>query len=273
MPPTAPSPSPHFGLGGRIALITGAAVGVGHAIVRAFLEAGARVAVVDIDHKALNRAEEELEALGDAIFLEADVADAKAPARCFEAAEGLLGPVDTLVNNAGITGPIGPLEGIDPADWRRTLEVNLIAPALWTAEYLRRLPPGEEGSARGCVINLSSTAGKRPLLHRTPYCASKAGVIGLTRALAAELGPQGVRVNAICPGPVRGERIERLLVERARSHGRTVEEERAHTLSSSPLRTFISPESVAAAAVYLASDAARHITGEDMNVTAGIVMY
>ncbi len=273
MPHASPSPLSHHNLGGRAALLTGAAAGVGLAIARAFLGAGAKVTVVDLDLGALARAEEALQAAGNALFLEADVAEAGAPARCFEAAEGALGPVDTLVNNAGIAGPIGPLEGIDPAGWRQTLEVNLTAPALWAAEFLRRLPPGEEGGERGCIINLASTAGKRPLIHRTPYCASKAGVIGFTRSLAAELGSQGVRVNAICPGPVRGERIERVLAARARSHGRTLEEERARTLSSIPLRTFVEADAVAAAAIYLASEAACHVTGEDMNVTAGNVMH
>ncbi len=262
-------------LTGRVALVTGAGSGIGLAISRAFLSAGARVALVDVDGEALAAAETSLAAGERALFLEADVSGAGEPARCLEAAEKALGPVDTLVNNAGIAGPMQQAEEVDPAGWRETLEVNLTAPFLWTAEFVRRLPAegGEGESSAGCVINLSSTAGKRPLVNRAAYCASKAGVIGLTRALAAELGPRGIRVNAICPGAVRGERIERVLRGRAEAAGRSYEEEMARTFAETPLGGFVEPEDVAAAAVYLASAAARFVTGEDMNVNGGRVMF
>lgn len=265
------APAPAHVLDGRAALVTGAAAGIGRAIALAFLGAGAKVVFVDTDLEALTRLQKE--APGDALFLEADVTAPDAPSRCLEGAEAAFGPVTILVNNAGVAGPTLPVDQIGEADWERTLAVNLTAPFRWAAEFVRRLPPAEPGRERGCVVNLASVSGKRPLVNRAPYCASKMGVIGLTRCLAAELGPKGVRVNALCPGAVEGERIVAVLQGRAAAHGRSYEEEMAATVADTPLGRLVRPEDVADAAVFLASDAARFVTGEDMNVTGGRVMY
>ncbi|MDA0999490.1 MAG: SDR family oxidoreductase [bacterium] len=257
----------------RVAIITGAGAGIGLATARAFLAAGARVVMTDVDGPRLSAAVSPLEAGDRVVCLEGDVSKAGAPGRAFDAAEEKFGAVDILVNNAGIMGPVAPIESMDPAGWRETLEVNLTAPFLWTAEFLRRLPAEIPEDRNVCVIHISSVSGKKPLVHRAPYCAAKAGIIGLTRQMALELGPRGIRVNAICPGAVSGERIERILKGRAEASGRTLEEERAYTLAETPLGAFIDPADIAAASVFPASDAARLITGEDMNVNGGRVMY
>jgi NAD(P)-dependent dehydrogenase (short-subunit alcohol dehydrogenase family) len=258
-------------LADRTTLITGAASGIGFAMVRAFLAAGARVAVVDRDPEALAVASKKLRKPGETLFLEADVAEGGAPARCFGSAEGAFGRVDVLVNNAGISGPVAPVEKMDAAAWRETLEINLTAPALWSGEYVRRYC--RRGGKEGVILITASTLGKCPLVNRAAYCTSKLGLIALTRVLATELGPSGVRVNAICPGGVAGPRIERVLQKRAEEKSHSYEEERAFILGETPLGVLITPEDVAAAAIFLASDAARHITGEDLNVSGGRVMY
>lgn len=267
---------PKDALTGRVAIITGAGAGIGLATARAFLVSGAKVVVTDLDGGALEAAFPEAaspEVEARVLCLEDDVSAPGAPVRAFNAAAEKFGAVDILVNNAGIMGPVAPIEKIEPDAWRQTLEVNLTAPFLWTAEFLRRLPAEIPDDRNVCVIHISSVSGKKPLMNRAPYCAAKAGIIGLTRQMALELGPRGIRVNAICPGAVSGERIERILKGRAEAAGRTIEEERAYTLAETPLGEFIAPADIAAAAVFLASGAARLITGEDMNVNGGRVMY
>jgi len=125
----------------------------------------------------------------------------------------------------------------------------------------------------GSLIAISSMTGKRPLHGRTPYAAAKMGVIGLVRTLAAELGPYGIRVNAVCPGAVAGPRIEAVLARQAAVRGITEEAVRAEVTGLSPLRRMVHPEEVAAACAFLASGGSAAITGEDLNVTAGVVMY
>jgi NAD(P)-dependent dehydrogenase (short-subunit alcohol dehydrogenase family) len=129
----------------------------------------------------------------------------------------------------------------------------------------------ERGS--GSVVLIGSVTGKRPLYARTPYAASKLALVGLVRTLAWELGPLGMRANLISPGPVEGERLERVIQGQADAKNISLEEARAQLSSGSPLQRFVPPDDVAEAAVFLASDAAASITGEDFNVTAGLAMY
>jgi 3-hydroxybutyrate dehydrogenase/3-oxoacyl-[acyl-carrier protein] reductase len=129
----------------------------------------------------------------------------------------------------------------------------------------------ERGS--GSVVVIGSATGKRPLKGRTPYAASKLGLVGLVRTLAWELGEHGIRANLISPGFVDGERIKKVIEGQAAATGRTLEETRAELAASSPLQRFVDPEDIAEAVVFLGSDAASSVTGEDLNVTAGLVMY
>ena len=253
-------------LPGRTVLITGAASGIGLATSRACLAAGAKVALLDMNPDSLKKAEAEIGGAA-AFFFEGDISEEETFPRCFEAAEKALGPVDVLVNNAGILGPIAQLEEIDREGWRRTFDVNLFSAAMGTGEFVRRYR--SRGGTAGVVINISSIAAMQPMVRLAPYCASKAALISFSRAAANELGPLGIRVIAICPAAVRGPRLERVVRDRAKKYGRTYEEEDALLSADSPLGKLVEFEDVANTAVFLASDAARLITGVEINVTGG----
>jgi NAD(P)-dependent dehydrogenase (short-subunit alcohol dehydrogenase family) len=179
------------------------------------------------------------------------------------------GRIDILVNNSGIAGPTAYVHDITPEQWDETFNVNLRGAFL----CCRAVVPIMIKQRQGKIINIASMTGKRPLPMRTPYCATKMGLIGLTRCLALELGKFNINVNAICPGPVAGSRIESVIKNAAEAEGISEEEVRNRFLSASPLRRFVSAEDVAKCAVFLASEDSVNMTGQDLNVTAGIVMY
>jgi len=182
---------------------------------------------------------------------------------------GHLGPVRVVVANAGIAGPTAPLHEITLADWRETIATDLDGVFLTFRAFIPAMIERRDGS----LIAISSMTGKRPLHGRTPYAAAKMGVIGLVRTLATELGPYQIRVNAICPGAVAGPRIDRVLALQAAARGITEEAARAEMTGLSPLRRLVRAEEVAEACVFLASDGSAAVTGEDLNVAAGVVMY
>jgi NAD(P)-dependent dehydrogenase (short-subunit alcohol dehydrogenase family) len=180
-----------------------------------------------------------------------------------------LGPVHTVVANAGVAGPTRPLHEITLADWRDTLAIDLDGVFLTFRAFI----PGMIARRGGSLIAISSMTGKHPLHGRTPYAAAKMGVIGLVRTLATELGPHHIRVNAICPGAVAGPRIEQVIRKQAAIRGITEEQARAALTEASPLGRMVEAAEVAQACAYLASDNSAAVTGEDLNVTAGVVMY
>jgi NAD(P)-dependent dehydrogenase (short-subunit alcohol dehydrogenase family) len=180
-----------------------------------------------------------------------------------------LGVPDVVVANAGIAGAIRPLHELTYEEWRACLGVDLDGVYL----TFRRLIPGMIGRGSGSLIALSSMTGKRPLPDRTPYAAAKMGVIGLVRSLALELGPHGITVNSVCPGAVAGPRLDRVVAQQAQALGISVEESLHRFSDPAALKRPTRADEVAAACVFLASDAGSGITGEDMNVSAGLVMY
>jgi len=180
-----------------------------------------------------------------------------------------VGPLDALVANSGIAGPTSELWNIAPEEWDETLRVNLTGTFLLARALL---PPMIE-RRRGSIVVVGSTTGKRPMYGRTPYAATKAGLIGLVRTLAVELGPVGVRVNLISPGAVAGPRIEGVIREQARAAGVSYDAFLEEATKSTPLRRLIPPEDIAAAAVFLASDDSASTTGEDLNVSGGLAMH
>ena len=180
-----------------------------------------------------------------------------------------LGRVHTVVANAGIAGPTAPLHEIQLAEWRNCLATDLDGVFL----TFRAFVPAMIESGAGSLVAISSMTGKRPLHGRTPYAAAKMGVIGLVRTLAVELGLHGIRVNAVCPGAVAGPRIDDVIRRQAATRGITEDEALLAFTGASPLARLVEANEVAAACVYLASDAAASITGEDLNVSAGVVMY
>ena len=236
-------------------LITAGASGIGLAVARAFHATGARVYICDIDAAALAHVAAQLP---DLLTRRCDVgARADVTAMVTDAAQRM-GGIDVLVNNAGIGGPTKPVHELDPADWDKVLQVNLTG----TFDVTRNAIPHLIRAGSGVVINMSSAAGRFGYPNRSPYSATKWALIGFTKTLSMELGGHGVRVNAIAPGAVDGERAERVFQGRAQASGRTVEEEKRIGLASQSLKELVDPKDIAQLAVFLASDAAKSISGQ-----------
>ncbi len=246
-------------LAGKRVMVTAGAQGIGRAIALAFLEAGARVEICDVEPEALAAFAAEAPAAGATL---ADVSDEAQVEAFFAAALGRLGGLDVLVNNAGIAGPTAPVEAIALADWRATLAVNLDGAFLCA----RKAAPILKAQGQGAIVNLSSTAGLFGYPLRTPYASAKWAVIGLTKSLASELGPHGVRVNAICPGPVEGERMVRVIAAQAAARGIPEAEIREQYESSVSMRRFVTHEEIAASALFLCSEAGAAISGQALPV-------
>lgn len=247
------------GLAGARVLVTAGGSGIGNVIVGAFVEAGASVFTCDVDHALVAALRASRPAVGATV---ADVADEADVDRLFTEAGAHLGGLDVLVNNAGIGGPVGCVEDLSLHDWERTLAVNL------TGSFLcaRRAAPLLKAQRSGCVVNMSSHYGLFGGPTRSPYAASKWALIGFTKTLAMELGPHGVRVNAICPGGVVGERLERVMSLEADEKGLTCEQLREEWVRGCSLRTFVTPEDVAAMILFLCSDQGARISGQAIGV-------
>jgi NAD(P)-dependent dehydrogenase (short-subunit alcohol dehydrogenase family) len=248
---------------GQRVLVTAGAAGIGRAIVAALLAAGARVHLCDVDEAALA---EVAAALPVVSRTRADVADEADVDRMFADLAAALGGLDVLVNNAGIAGPTAPIEEIDPAHWRRCLEVDL------TGQFLcaRRAVPMLKAAGGGAIVNLSSAAGRLGYAFRTPYAAAKWGVIGLTQSLAKELGPHGISVNAILPGVVQGPRIERVIQARAEQLGLSYADMERHYVERVSLRRMVTAQEVAAMVVFLVSPAGRAVSGQSLGVCGNV---
>ncbi len=247
------------GIAGKRVFITAGAGGIGRAIADRFLGVGARVHVCDVDAAALAALNGVRDGLSGTC---ADVADCDQLEAAFGEAEKELGGLDVLVNNAGIPGPTATAEEIAPVDWLRTIDVNLNG-----AFYSARLAiPLLKASGGGSIVNISSTAGQHGYPLRTPYAASKWGLIGLTKTLAMELGSYGIRVNAVCPGAVEGPRIDGVIEAKAAARGVSADEIRAAYLGKSSLGTLIGAEDVAATVLFLCSDAGGRISGQALAV-------
>ena len=248
---------------GRTALVTGGGSGLGLEIARQLLAAGARVIIVGRSAATLDAA---VERLGGGARLRAVPADVASPEsvaslRARTADED----VTILVNNAGIPGPVASLVDIAVADWDEVFDVNVRGVFLVCRAFL----PHMVSRGRGDVINLASVSGKRPLARRTPYCASKMAVIGLTTTLAAEVGPLGVTVNSLSPGPVRGPRMERNFHLEAERTGTTVEEAERVFVSRSTLGRMVEEREVGAAVVAMLRMPGLHAA--DIDLSAGMV--
>jgi NAD(P)-dependent dehydrogenase (short-subunit alcohol dehydrogenase family) len=251
----------HLQRGLRV-LVTAGAAGIGREIVRALVEDGARVHICDVDVAALEEARREHGVTASV----ADVAELEQVERLFADLRRQLGGLDVLVNNAGIAGPTSRVEAITPADWRRTIDVNL------TGQFhcVHFAVPLLRESQRGVIVNMSSVAGRLGYPFRTPYAASKWAVVGFTESLARELGPDGITVNAILPGPVEGPRIERVIRAKAELVGVSYEEMEQQYLERASLRRMVSPKDVAAMVMFLCSEAGRNISGQALSVCGGV---
>lgn len=243
------------GLADKRVLITAGGAGIGRAIAGAFCRAGARVHTGDIDREALADAEDQWPELGTTL---ADVADPGEVDRLFDEALSRLGGLDFMINNAGIAGPTAAVEDCDLEGWRRTLAVNLDG----TFYCARRAIPHLKAAGGGAIINMSSSAGLFGYALRSPYVAAKWAIIGFTKTLAMELGPHGIRANAICPGPVSGPRMDRVIAAQAKARGVPEQQVRDSYTRNVSLRTFIDAEDIANAAVFLCSPAGAKISGQ-----------
>ena len=245
-------------------LITAGAGGIGRAIAETFVKAGAKVHICDVAQAAMDAT---VQALGVGATL-CDVSDLSQVERMFADVKTHLGGLDVLVNNAGIAGPTGRVEEISIEDWRRCIDIDLNG-----MFYCTRLAmPMLKAAGGGSIINLSSAAGRLGFPYRTPYSAAKWGVVGFTRSLSMEVGQDNIRVNAIQPGVVEGERIDRVIDAKAKALGISFEAQKQRSLEKVSMRSMVSAQDIANMALFLASDAGKHITGQAISVCAGLEM-
>jgi NAD(P)-dependent dehydrogenase (short-subunit alcohol dehydrogenase family) len=244
-------------------LVTAGGSGIGRAIAGAFAESGARVHICDVSAEALTQCAKELPAVSSTI---ADVSAEADVERLFQDVRRSLGGLDVLVNNAGIAGPTGGIEQISPDDWRRTIDINLNGQYYCTRLAVPMLREAKDGA----IINLSSLAGRLGFPNRTPYAASKWAVIGLTKSLAIELGPAGIRVNAILPGIVEGPRQEGVIRARAELAQVSYAEIEAELTNRASLKRMVTADDIAATALFLCSPAGRNISGQALSVCGDV---
>ena len=236
-------------------LITAGAAGIGREFARAFAATGSSVFVCDIDTTALEAIAKEIPGV---IARRYDMARRVEIEHMVPVAIAHLGGLDVLINNAGISGMTLPVADYPPDDWDKVVAVNLTA----MFDVTRLAIPHLKLSKAGVIINMSSVAGRYGFANRSPYAATKWAVIGFTKTLAMELGEWGIRANAIAPGAVEGDRIERVFAGRAQIGGRSVEEVRAEAMAAQSIKAMIKPADIAALAVFLASDAGKSISGQ-----------
>ena len=254
----------------KTAIVTGGGRGIGKAISLMFAREGADISLAARSTDLMMEVSREIATLGRRCLVNTtdltkiDQINGMVKRTCDE-----FGRIDILVNNSGVAGPTKYVHEITPQEWDETFDVNLRGAFL----CCRAVVPVMIGQGGGKIINIASMTGKRPLPMRTPYCATKMGLIGFTRSVAAELGKFNINVNAICPGAVEGPRIEKVIKDAAAAEGVPEEVVRTRFVSPSPLGRMVSAEDVARLAVFLASDDSRNMTGQDINVTAGVVMY
>ena len=251
------------GLADRRVLVTAGAAGIGLAIVERLLVHGARVFVCDVVDAVLGSF---AKAHPQAGSIKADVSNEADVDRMFAAVRSKLGGLDALINNAGIAGPTGAVEDIDPAEWRRCIDIDLTGQFLCT----RRAVPMLKAAGGGSIINISSAAGRHGYAYRTPYSSAKFGIIGFTQSLAKELGPANIRVNAILPGIIEGPRMELVIRDRAAQLDVSYDVMAKTYLERVSLRRMTSPHDVAAMIAFLLSDAGINISGQSIGVDGNV---
>jgi len=253
-------------LAGKVALITGAGSGIGRETALLFAREGAKVVCAarsaDLVRETATLVER---AGGSALAVVADLSREDDVRALVAKAVETFGSVDCLVNNAGDGGPTSPVQEYSLDDWMYTINSCL------TSSYLcaRFAVPAMIAAGRGAIVNIASMAGKRGLAFRVGYCSAKAGQIGMTAGLALELGRHNITVNAIAPGAVEGDRIERALAGQAQMRGISVDEQRKAFVDRAPLRRMTTADDIAWAAAFLCSDHARNISGQCLPINAG----
>ena len=240
-------------------LITAGGSGICRAVAEMFLGKKARVHICDVDQNALDEFKTVFPQAGISLC---DVSDPNQVELLFKDADQHLGGLDILINGAGIGGPAGSVDQINIQGWEKTIAVNLNG-SFYCA---RQAVPRIKKAGKGNIINFSSSAGFLAYAFRSPYAAAKWGITGLTKTLAKELGPHGIRVNAVSPGVVEGDRMDRVIAKEARLKGISEQEVRANYTKGNALGTFIKPEEIASTILFLCSEYGSKITGQTVAV-------
>lgn len=259
-------------LKGKIALITASARGIGKGTAIVFARQGARLFLCDISEEHLVATKAEIEK-DYGVEVGAVVYDARKPEDIEKVSKAVIekyGDIDILVNNAGIAGPSKPVTELTVEDWDETLEINLRSPML----FVKHLAPYMIKKNSGKIVNVSSITGKRTLLYRAPYCASKIGMIGLTRELAEELGVYRINVNAVCPGTVNTDRMKLLHSFQHARTGISWEEYAQKAAQAGFIKEIVESEDVGNLISFLCDDELSFkITGQDFNINCGVTTY
>jgi NAD(P)-dependent dehydrogenase (short-subunit alcohol dehydrogenase family) len=251
-------------LHGKRVVVTAGAQGIGLAIAEAFVIAGAQVHICDVNQEFLDAAKRQFPGISQSRTDVADAAQVEAMFADLRVKWG--GVLDVLVNNAGIAGPTARIEDTELDDWNQTVAVNLTGAFLCT----RRAVPMLKAAGGGSIVNLSSAAGRLGFPLRSAYSATKFGVIGLTETWAMELGPDNIRVNAILPGIVAGERQERVIAAKAASYGIEHEAMRTRLLDKVSLRKMVTAVDIANQIVFICSPAGASISGQSLSVCGNV---
>ena len=253
-------------LDGRVAIVTGASKGIGRALGLRFSLEGAKVACAARSADLVKKTAAQVQkAGGQAIAVVCDASNEDAVRRLVELTVKAFGKIDTLVNNAGDGGPTKPVQDYLMEDWRYTIDSCLTSSYVCT----RFVVPEMIKAGGGAIVNISSMAGRRGLPYRIGYCSAKAGQVGMTYGMALELGPHNITVNAIAPGAVEGDRIDRVIAGQAEVRKIPVASAREAFVARSPLKRMVTAEDIAMTAAFLCSDLARNISGQCLPVNAG----
>lgn len=251
--------SADMSMNGKRVVVTAGAQGIGLVIAKTFVEAGAQVHICDVNADGLSAAQKSMPGVTASLT---DVSDEAQVDAMFADLKARWGTMDAMINNAGIAGPTAKVEEITLTDWQRTIGINLTGIFLCT----RRAVPMIKAAGGGSVVNMSSVAGRLGYPLRTPYSASKFGVVGLTKTWAMELGPSNIRVNAILPGTVKGDRVEQIIAAKAVAAGVSQDEMRTRFVEKVSMRRMVTAEDVANQILFICSPAGAMISGQSLSV-------
>ena len=247
-------------LTGKFALVTGGGSGIGLAIAQTFAASNATVWVCDVDPTAIDAIDTSAPGVSGVV---ADVGRETDVDQLFDTVlDSSGGRLDILVNNAGISGPNGALEDLELDDWESTFRINVLSAFLCS----RRALPVMKKQSGGSIVNLSSTAGVHGYPLRTPYASAKWAIVGLTKSLAMEVGPYGIRVNAICPGAVSGDRMDRVIAAEAKTRNMNPQQVRDQFVSQTSLKSFVEASDIAQMVLFVCSENGARISGQALSV-------